>query len=200
MFKTLHEGNKWCATTRAALKQTSGVLGNERPMPDAPACRGRDGAGCGFGAIRQVNYTKKKSGVVTATYYKKLCKRCNDGKRPASRSPSPQRRPPVQRATNCFGGAANAVSHRPVGRGRAPGGTSWTGSQHEFDNPTSEEATAYTTQRNGGSRKFHWWTEKQQKLLAVFGWLSCIRDPRLLVDGKCISDQYHAAHFVAPVP
>ena len=117
MFKTLHEGNKWCATTRAALKQTSGVLGNERPMPDAPACRGRDGAGCGFGAIRQVNYTKKKSGVVTATYYKKLCKRCNDGKRPASRSPSPQRRPPVQRVMNCFGGDANAVSHRQVGRG-----------------------------------------------------------------------------------
>ena len=92
---------------------------------------------------------------------------------------------------NCFGGDANTVSHRPVGRGRAPEGTSWTGSRHEFDNPTSADATAYTTQRNGGSRKFHWWTEKQQKLLAVFGWLSCIQDPRLLVDGKCISDQYH---------
>ena len=86
-------------------------------MPDAPACRGRDGAGCGFGATRQVNYTKKKAGVVTATYYKKLCKRCNDGKRPASRSPSPQRRPPVQRVENSLGGDANAVSHRQVGRG-----------------------------------------------------------------------------------
>jgi hypothetical protein len=92
---------------------------------------------------------------------------------------------------NCFGGDANTVSHRPVGRGRAPEGTSWTGSRHEFDNPTSADATAYTTQRNGGSRKFHWWTEKQQKLLAVFGWLSCIQDPRLLVNGTCISDQYH---------
>ena len=131
----------------------------ERPMPDAPACRGRDGAGCGFGATRQLNYTKKKAGVVTATYHKRLCKRCNDGKRPASRSPSPQRRPPVQRATNCFGGDANAVSHRQVGRGRAPEGASWTGSQHEFDNPTSEDATAYSTQRNGGSRKYHWWSE-----------------------------------------
>jgi hypothetical protein len=60
---------------------------------------------------------KKKAGVVTATYYKKLCKRCNAGKRPASRSPSPQRRPPVQRAQNCFGVDANAVSHRQVGRG-----------------------------------------------------------------------------------
>ena len=80
------------------------------------ACRGWDGACCGFVAT-QLHYTKKKAGVVTATYYKKLCKRCNDGKRPASRSPSPQRRPPVQRATNCFGGDASAVSHRPVGRG-----------------------------------------------------------------------------------
>jgi hypothetical protein len=95
---------------------------------------------------------------------------------------------------NCFGGDANAVSHRQVGRGRAPEGASWTGSQHEFDNPTSEDATAYTTQRNGGSRKYHWWTTNQQKLLAVFGWLSCIRDATLLVNGKgkCISDQYHA--------
>ena len=41
------------------------------------------------------------------------------------------------------------------------------------------------------SRKYHWWTTKQQKLLAVFGWLSCIRDTTLLVNGKCISDQYH---------
>ena len=162
------------------------------PNEDVPhACRGRDGSGCGFGASRQVNYTHKRTGK---TYYKRLCCQCNAGKRPASRSPSPQRRPPVQRAQNCFGGDASAVSHRQVGRGRAPQGTSWTGSQHEFDNPTSEDATAYTTQRNGGSRKYHWWTTKQQKLLAVFGWLSCIRDATLLVNGKgkCISDQYHA--------
>ena len=162
------------------------------PNEDVPhACRGRDGSGCGFGASRQVNYTHKRTGK---TYYKRLCCQCNAGKRPASRSPSPQRRPPVQRAQNCFGGDASAVSHRQVGRGRASQGTSWTGSQHEFDNPTSEDATAYTTQRNGGSRKYHWWTTKQQKLLAVFGWLSCIRDATLLVNGKgkCISDQYHA--------
>ena len=25
--------------------------------------------------------------------------------------------------------------------------------------PTSEDATAYSTQRNGGSRKYHWWSE-----------------------------------------
>ena len=118
-------------------------------------------------------------------YYKRLCFPCNAGKRPASRSPSPQRRPPVQRVVNCFGGDANAVSHRQVGRGRAPEGASWTGSQHEFGNPTSADATAYTTQRNGSSCKFHWWTEKQQKLL------TCIQDPRLLVNGTCISDQYH---------
>ena len=168
------------------------------PNEDVPhACRGRDSNGCPFGAIRQVNRTNKRSGT---TYYKRLCFQCNAGKRPASRSPSPQRRPPVHRAQNCFGGDASAVSHRQVGRGRAPDGTSWTGSQHEFDNPTSADATAYTTQRNGGSRKYHWWTTKQQKLLAVFGWLSCIRDTTLLVNGKCISDQYHAAHFVAPVP
>jgi hypothetical protein len=78
----------------SGIKQTSAKCDGDAP------CRGRDGAGCGFGATRQVNYTKKKAGVVTATYYKKLCKRCNDGKRPASRSPSPQRRPPVQRVEN----------------------------------------------------------------------------------------------------
>ena len=96
-------GNKWCATTPAACtmqNKQAECFREERPMPDAPACRGRDGAGCGLSATRQVNYTKKKAGVVTATYYKKLCKRCNDGKRPASRSPSPQRRPPVQRVEN----------------------------------------------------------------------------------------------------
>ena len=132
-------------------------------MPDREACRGRDSNGCPFGAIRQVNRTNKRSGT---TYYKRLCFQCNAGKRPASRSPSPQRRPPVHRAhraQNCFGGDASAVSHRQVGRGRAPEGTSWTGSQHEFDNPTSADATAYTTQRNGGSRKYHCSTERQQK-------------------------------------
>jgi hypothetical protein len=46
--------------------------------------------------------------------------------------------------TSCFGGDADAVSHRQVGRGRAPEGASWTGSQHEFDNPTSEEAPRTT--------------------------------------------------------
>ena len=73
-------------------------------MPDAHACRGRDGSGCGFGATRQVNSTNKKTGK---TYYKRLCFQCNAGKRPASRSPSPQpppqRRPPVQMTPNCFG-------------------------------------------------------------------------------------------------
>jgi hypothetical protein len=44
---------------------------------------------------------------------------------------------------NSFGGDANAVSHRQVGRGRAPEGASWTGCQHEFDNPTSEDAVWY---------------------------------------------------------
>jgi hypothetical protein len=39
-------------------------------MPDAHACRGRDGSGCGFGATRQVNSTNKKTGK---TYYKRLC-------------------------------------------------------------------------------------------------------------------------------
>ena len=112
-------------------------------MPDREACRGRDSNGCPFGATRQVNRTNKKSGT---TYYKRLCWQCVAGKRPAeNRSPSPQRRPPVQRVMNCFGGDANTVSHRPVGRGRAPEGTSWTGSRHEFDNPTSADATAYTT-------------------------------------------------------
>ena len=48
----------------AALKQTSGKRSGTAdampdPMPDGPACRGRDGSGCGFGATRQVNYTKK---------------------------------------------------------------------------------------------------------------------------------------------
>ena len=39
-------------------------------MPDAHACRGRDGSGCGFCATRQVNSTNKKTGK---TYYKRLC-------------------------------------------------------------------------------------------------------------------------------
>ena len=53
-----------------------------------------------------------------------------------------------------------------------------------YGSTTSEDATAYATQRNGGSRKYHWWTQKQQKLLAVFGWLSCIRDATLLASHR----------------
>ncbi len=75
-------------------------------MPDAPACRGRDGAGCGFGATRQVNYTKKKAGVVTATYYKIPCKRClqASGK---SQTESAATTASLE-GGECFGGAANA--------------------------------------------------------------------------------------------
>ena len=156
-------------------------------MPDREACRGRDSNGCPFGAIRQVNRTNKKSGT---TYYKRLCFQCNAGKRPASRSPSPQRRPPVQRAQNCFGDDASAVSHRQVGRGRAPEGTSWTGSQHEFDNPTSADATASPRGETAAAANTTV-VRRGSKRLAVFGWLSCIRDTTLLVNGKCISDQYH---------
>ena len=156
-------------------------------MPDREACRGRDSNGCPFGAIRQVNRTNKRSGT---TYYKRLCFQCNAGKRPASRSPSPQRRPPVHRAQNCFGDDASAVSHRQVGRGRAPEGTSWTGSQHEFDNPTSADATASPRSETAAAANTTV-VRRGSKRLAVFGWLSCIRDTTLLVNGKCISDQYH---------
>ena len=122
-------------------------------MPDREACRGTDS-----------NFRCKSSSEAHEQEVRHdVCFQCNAGKRPATRSPSPQRRPPVQRAQNCFGDDASAVSHRQVGRGRAPEGTSWTGSQHEFDNPTSEDATAYTTQRTGGSRKYHCSTERQQK-------------------------------------
>ena len=73
-LKHCTRGNKWCATKSSGIKTNKRSARENRPMPDAPACRGRDGAGsgCGFGATRQVNYTKKKAGVVTATYYKKL--------------------------------------------------------------------------------------------------------------------------------
>ena len=113
------------------------------PMHAEAACRGRDGSGCGlFGANRQVagelHAQEDGQDVLQEALFQ--CLAC---KRPASRSPSPQRRPPVQRVENSFGGDANAVSHRPVGRGRAPEGASWTGCQHDFDNPTSEDAVWY---------------------------------------------------------
>jgi hypothetical protein len=141
-----------CPTTSLAvfirhrrLLPTSAVCCQQTAMPNedvAHACRGRDGSGCGFGANRQVagelHAQEDGQDVLQEALFQ-----CLAGKRPASRSPSPQRRPPVQRAENSFGGDANAVSHRQVGRGRAPEGASWTGCQHEFDNPTSEDAVWY---------------------------------------------------------
>jgi hypothetical protein len=128
------------------LLPTSAVCCQQTAMPNedvAHACRGRDGSGCGlFGANRQVagelHAQEDGQDVLQEALFQ--CLAC---KRPASRSPSPQRRPPVQRVENSFGGDANAVSHRQVGRGRAPEGASWTGCQHEFDNPTSEDAVWY---------------------------------------------------------
>ncbi len=117
------------------------------------------GSRCGFGVDRQVNGTRnlKSTG---RTYYTPLCRSVASASLANARQVAvrlgacTQRRPPVQRAQNCFGGDANAVSNRQVGRRRAPEGKSWTraGSQHEFENPTSTDANAYTTQRSGGSR------------------------------------------------
>ena len=149
-------------------------------MPDREACRGTDS-----------NFRCKSSSEAHEQEVRHdVCFQCNAGKRPATRSPSPQRRPPVQRAQNCFGDDASAVSHRQVGRGRAPEGTSWTGSQHEFDNPTSADATASPRSETAAAANTTV-VRRGSKRLAVFGWLSCIRDTTLLVNGKCISDQYH---------
>ena len=157
------------------------LVSRRTAMPDREACRGRDS-----------NFRCKLSSSEAHEQEVRhdVCFQCNAGKRPATRSPSPQRRPPVQRAQNCFGDDACAVSHRQVGRGRAPEGTSWTGSQHEFDNPTSADATASPRGETAAAANTTG-VRRGSKRLAVFGWLSCIRDTTLLVNGKCISDQYH---------
>ena len=109
------------------LLPTSAVCCQQTAMPNedvAHACRGRDGSGCGlFGANRQVagelHAQEDGQDVLQEALFQ--CLAC---KRPASRSPCPQRRPPVQRVENSFGGDANAVSHRrqrrfsPSGRPR----------------------------------------------------------------------------------
>ncbi len=42
------------------LKSNEELVRNGTADAHCPACRGRDGSGCGFGATRQVNYTKKR--------------------------------------------------------------------------------------------------------------------------------------------
>ena len=94
-----------------------------------------------------MNYTHKKTGK---TYFKRLCSNASQasGRQVAARVRSGDHqsrgwRIPSAATPTPFLTDANAVSHRQVGRGRAPEGASWTGCQHEFDNPTSEDAVWY---------------------------------------------------------
>ena len=154
------------------------------PNPLGTRCQGKDGQDtCPFpGATCAMN----RRGANGRIFWKKLCTGC--AKPAQAPRPAPQPRAAPQPQLNSFGGLASTVSPTPIGRGNPGKRTKWDGTARQFPDPTSQEAIAYTTMRNGGpTRKYHPWSED---IFRQFQYLHCVRnESRLNTDGSCVSDQ-----------
>jgi hypothetical protein len=162
-----------------------------QPNPDAPRCPGKNGAGTSPFPDATCRMNKRsRTGIPT---WKKMCWGCSTGKPPPAPRPAPQPRPVQGQQLNAFGGLASTVSPTPIGRGNPGKRTKWDGTARQFPDPTSQEAIAYSTMRNGGkTRKYHPWS---LDISRQFPCLHCVRnESRLNPDGSCVSDQYDPTH------
>ena len=161
------------------------------PNSAGARCQGKDGAGsCPFPDATCKMNRKGPNGVI---FWKNLCSGCIRGKQPPAPRLAPQPRAVQPPQLNTFGGNASTISPTPVGRGNPGKRTKWDGTARQFPDPTSQEAIAYTTMRNGGpTRKYHPWSEDISR---QFQYLHCVRnESRLNPDGSCVSDQYDPTH------
>ena len=128
------------------------------PNPEGPRCLGNDGAGtCPFpDATCKMN----RKGANGRIFWKRVCWGCSTGKPPPAPRPAPQPRPVQGQQLNSFGGLASTVSPTPIGRGNPGNRTKWDGTARQFEDPTSPEAIAYNTRRDGGdTRRYHPWSD-----------------------------------------
>ena len=162
-----------------------------QPNPDAPRCRGKNGAGtCPFPDATCRMNKRDRNGIAM---WKKMCWGCSTGKPPPAPRPAPQPRPVQGQQLNSFGGLASTVSPTPIGRGNPGNRTKWDGTARQFPDRTSQDAIAYNTRRDGGdTRRYHPWSDAIGK---QFQYLHCVRnESRLNTDGSCVSDQYDPTH------
>ena len=118
-----------------------------QPNPDAPRCPGKNGAGTSPFPDATCRMNKRsRTGIPT---WKKMCWGCSTGKPPPAPRPAPQPRPVQGQQLNSFGGLASTVSPTPIGRGNPGNRTKWDGTARQFEDPTSPEAIAYNTRRDG---------------------------------------------------
>ena len=166
---------------------------------DGDECQGRDGDGCPFSTA---DYRQRRQSNGVGNGLKRYCNRCSKNKNPrpeparqhvntaASTSEQPQQPRDINSA---LGSRGYALSNRQIGAGRPVTGRVWDGNAGRAlpVDPSDQTQIDHDTRQDGGRRRRYVsnipaaWTDPR----GPYPWLVIRKDPDLLVDGHCKSDQ-----------
>ena len=167
---------------------------------DGDECKGRDGGGCPFSTAEH-KQRRQSNGVGNGL--KRYCKRCSNNKIPRAESAhqhvdtaasTSEQQPQQPRDMNSVLGARGfASSNKQIGAGRPVTGRVWNGNAGRAlpIDPSDPTQIDHDTRQDGGRRRRYvsnipaLWTDPS----GPYPWLVIRKDPQLLVEGHCKSDE-----------
>ena len=167
---------------------------------DGDECKGRDGEGCPFSTA---DHQQRRESNGVGNGLKRYCNRCSENKLPRhepvrqhvdTAASTSEQQPQQPRDMNAVLGARGyASSNKQIGAGRPVTGRVWNGNAGRARpiDPSDLTLIDHDQRSDGGRRRrYHsnipaLWTDPN----GPYPWLLVRKDPHLLVDGHCKSDE-----------
>ena len=175
---------------------------------DGDECKGRDGEGCPFSTA---DHQQRRESNGVGNGLKRYCNRCSENKLPRhepvrqhvdTAASTSEQQPQQPRDMNAVLGARGyASSNKQIGAGRPVTGRVWNGNAGRARPIDPSDLTLIDhDQRSDGGRRRRYnsnipalWTDPN----GPYPWLLVRKDPHLLVDGHCKSDEPNQPPCVA---
>ena len=167
---------------------------------DGDECKGRDGEGCPFSTA---DHQQRRESNGVGNGLKRYCNRCSENKLPrhepvrqhvdTAASTSEQQLQQPRDMNAVLGARGYASSNKQIGAGRPVTGRVWNGNAgRALPIDPSDQTLIDHDQRSDGGRRRRYnsnipalWTDPN----GPYPWLLVRKDPHLLVDGHCKSDE-----------